>query len=109
MAATATYNCQSCGSPFTARTADRARGWARFCSKSCKATKQTQRFASGARPKNWKRHNGVSEMKHKKCDTCGEAAINGVYTGDPDHPIEWGCRLHHDTSHPFSSEALGQW
>lgn len=41
--ATATYACASCGQPFTARTADRKRGWARFCSKSCKATKQEQR------------------------------------------------------------------
>ena len=43
MASTATYKCQRCGDPFTARTADRARGWARFCSKSCKAIKQEQR------------------------------------------------------------------
>ncbi len=39
----ATYHCKTCGDPFTARTADRARGWAKFCSKSCKAIKQTQR------------------------------------------------------------------
>lgn len=43
MASTATYKCARCGAPFTARTADRARGWARFCSKSCKAIKQEQR------------------------------------------------------------------
>ena len=42
MAAVATYKCQSCKQDFTARTADRARGWARFCSKSCKATKQAK-------------------------------------------------------------------
>lgn len=39
----ATYRCIGCGDPFTARVADRARGWARFCSKSCKAIKQEQR------------------------------------------------------------------
>lgn len=39
----ATYYCLGCGDPFTARVADRARGWARFCSKSCKASKQEQR------------------------------------------------------------------
>lgn len=40
-----TYTCanRSCRAPFTARTADRARGWARFCSKSCKAADQTRR------------------------------------------------------------------
>ena len=43
MAATQTYKCAACGDPFTARVADRARGWARYCSKSCKAIKQEQR------------------------------------------------------------------
>jgi hypothetical protein len=32
--------CGRCGSPFMARVADRARGWGKFCSKSCKAIKQ---------------------------------------------------------------------
>lgn len=41
--AKATYKCACCGSPFEARTADRARGWAKFCSKRCKAIKQEQR------------------------------------------------------------------
>ena len=40
---TQTYKCACCGGNFTARTADRARGWARFCNKSCKAKKQEQR------------------------------------------------------------------
>lgn len=37
--------CQNkkCGAAFTARSADVARGWARFCSKSCKATVQEKR------------------------------------------------------------------
>lgn len=43
MASTARYKCLRCNDMFTARTADRARGWARFCSKSCKAVKQEQR------------------------------------------------------------------
>lgn len=33
-------NCEWCKKPFTARTADRKRGWGRFCSKRCKAMKQ---------------------------------------------------------------------
>ncbi|MBV7482490.1 hypothetical protein [Bordetella sp. BOR01] len=41
--ATATYKCACCGDPFLARTADRKRGWARFCSKSCKARSQEAR------------------------------------------------------------------
>ena len=38
----ALYTCR-CGKDFTARTADRNRGWARFCSKSCKAKEQESR------------------------------------------------------------------
>ena len=37
------YNCLTCGNSFLAREADRKRGWARFCSKSCKAIKQEQK------------------------------------------------------------------
>ena len=36
------YNCQTCGGAFRAREADRKRGWARFCSKRCKAIRQSQ-------------------------------------------------------------------
>lgn len=34
--------CLRCKKPFAARVADRKRGWGRFCSKSCKAIRQTQ-------------------------------------------------------------------
>jgi DNA replicative helicase MCM subunit Mcm2 (Cdc46/Mcm family) len=37
----AIYKCQRCNENFEAKIADRKRGWARFCSKSCKAIKQT--------------------------------------------------------------------
>ena len=40
---TKTYTCLHCGDPFTARVADRKRGWARYCSKSCKAKRQELR------------------------------------------------------------------
>jgi hypothetical protein len=45
MAATAQYTCanRGCGCAFTARIADRKRGWARYCSKSCKAVQQERR------------------------------------------------------------------
>jgi hypothetical protein len=35
-----TVKCESCNNDFEARVADRKRGWAKFCSKSCKAKKQ---------------------------------------------------------------------
>lgn len=34
--------CECCKRPFAAKSADVARGWARFCSKRCKAIRQTQ-------------------------------------------------------------------
>lgn len=109
--ATVTVNCKCCGEAFVARVADRNRGWAKFCSKSCKAIKQTQTGVKRTR------HDGVSPMKHKFCH-CGERAVNGVYAShlaDPDIEAEngiiWLCDRHMATesAHPFSSEALGQW
>ena len=35
--------CKCCGAKFMARKADVKRGWARFCSKSCKAKEQEKR------------------------------------------------------------------
>ncbi len=40
MAATQEYKCLWCKGPFTARVADRKRGWALYCCKSCKAMRQ---------------------------------------------------------------------
>lgn len=57
MISTAQYNCQRCQGLFTARTADRNRGWARFCSKSCKAIKQEQRTGQYAAYQNRKTTN----------------------------------------------------
>lgn len=41
-------NCQQCGALFKAKPADVRRGWARFCSKSCKAIKQERRTGQHA-------------------------------------------------------------
>ena len=38
-----TVKCKLCKNEFSARVADRKRGWARFCSKSCKAVKQERK------------------------------------------------------------------
>jgi hypothetical protein len=43
------YNCACCGRRFQARKVDRARGWAVYCSKSCKALAQVRRQAQAAR------------------------------------------------------------
>lgn len=42
MAKTVQVSC-GCGARFTARAADRARGWARSCSKSCAAKRRERR------------------------------------------------------------------
>jgi len=41
MAAMVEVECKRCKRLFVARVADRKRGWGKFCSKSCKAIKQT--------------------------------------------------------------------
>ena len=41
--ATVEVKCGRCKTLFTARVADRKRGWGKFCSKSCKAIKQENR------------------------------------------------------------------
>lgn len=47
MPATVVVKCKTCQTPFTARVADRRRGWGLYCSKRCKAIKQTQRTGRG--------------------------------------------------------------
>ena len=49
-ARTIEVQCEWCNDKFTARVADRKRGWARYCSKSCKAMMQTygRRHRKGA-------------------------------------------------------------
>lgn len=42
-------SCDCCKKQFEARPADRKRGWARFCSKSCKAKHQEKRTGQYAR------------------------------------------------------------
>ena len=58
---TATYKCKCCGDPFTARVADRKRGWAKFCSKSCKAKKQEARTGQHRAYQEW-REGDVNEL-----------------------------------------------
>ena len=36
------YTCRTCKSVFVARVADRIRGWAQYCSKSCKQVTQEE-------------------------------------------------------------------
>ena len=59
MAAMVQVTCGNtkCKKPFKARAADVARGWGKFCSKSCKATKQGRLPMSQETRKMWRDHN----------------------------------------------------
>jgi hypothetical protein len=59
MAAMVEVRCR-CGTVFSARVADRKRGWAKFCSKSCKAKEQERRTGQYG---NYL-HSGVSREKY---------------------------------------------
>jgi hypothetical protein len=42
MTGTIDKHCACCGKPMKVRLADHKRGWGKYCSKSCKAIRQTQ-------------------------------------------------------------------
>jgi hypothetical protein len=95
-AATVEVKCQRCKQPFVARVADRKRGWGKFCSKSCKAIKQTQRTG----------YAGPRAAASYRCSECGDEARKYIGAGQ----IEYLCDHHAaDWAHPFSSDGLGQW
>lgn len=54
--------CKKCGGSFMARTADVKRGWAKFCSKSCKSRnqeKRTHQFANREMRGNYEQRHGL--------------------------------------------------
>ena len=75
--------CQNkrCGRTFTARSADVARGWARFCSKSCKAEEQERHTHQNANH----HHRGMVAAFEREYG--GIACFNrrGEYVGFMDH------------------------
>ena len=98
--ATMQKKCKTCKTEFTVRVADHNRGWGKYCSKSCKAKKQASTQVRGL-----PRPNGYTPMRRKYCQTCGEPAVNGVYsTFGEDNGIEWCCERHMDDTHPFDME-----
>ena len=104
--ATVTKNCECCGRSMQVRSADLARGWGRFCSKTCKAREQEKRTGQYRALTSGPRHDGLTEMKHKVCAECGRPAINGVY--GLDGGVQWYCAHHmvEAQTHPFTEEAL---
>lgn len=81
MTSTETYNCKNCGRHFTARTADRARGWAKFCSKSCKAIKQTkEKIKKAQRQRPWQRFDRCESYDDKVDLLRNPRIIEPLYT-----------------------------
>lgn len=95
MAATAEYKCQCCKQPFIARTADRKRGWARFCSKTCKAVKQEARTGQYAAYRN---------REDLRSEDSGLSA-------DQRRAKKWDEEMNEDWGHPMAAgyEGHGQW
>lgn len=60
-------NCKNCKKEFNARQADLNRGWAKFCSKSCKAIQQVKKH-----PQHYKKTNMTieEEMYIASMDGC---------------------------------------
>jgi hypothetical protein len=56
-------SCDCCKIKFTARVADRKRGWARFCSKSCKALHQNKSKTKDIKLNNFNNKNEKDDKK----------------------------------------------
>lgn len=88
MAQTIEKNCKHCKSTISVRMSDHKRGWGNFCDKSCKAKYQEKRNGQYGAYMNGQ---GVSNLHPKRLKHYNK---QDYYLND---------------THPFSSEALGQW
>lgn len=71
------YKCKCCGHDFDAREADRKRGWALYCTKSCKAIVQTRKTGRG-KPTNayeWEEDDEEDLIEDQSWDAHKEAFI----------------------------------
>lgn len=106
MPSTAVYSCR-CGNNFEARTADRKRGWARFCSKSCKAIEQSskqQKFPfykqNGSKVEPAKISNTTKRMRSELEQCTGFMFLKRAAVGY----VCWMCgkdTLHHSSDGPL--------
>jgi len=76
MTAMTKVTCKCCKNVFAARTADVARGWGKFCSKSCKAKVQEKRNGQHAAYLNGR---GVSNLHPERLDD--QQACSGIFDG----------------------------
>ncbi len=84
MAGTVQVKC-ACGTMFTARVADRKRGWAKSCSKSCAAIKREKKTGTYAAYQQ-RQARRYSEEWHDEAMTAMEEGWDGhkVWTGTGD-------------------------
>ena len=101
MPATIDKKCKHCKSDITVRLADHNRGWGNFCNKKCKASYQEKRNGQYAAYMNGR---GVSNLHPERLK---DYDSDGYWDDSDPFNVEW--REDNDDSHPFSSEALGQW
>lgn len=86
---TQTVKCKCCKLPFIARVADIKRGWGKFCSKSCKAIRQTQRTGY-AGPNGDQSGNGFANKDRDGCFQMSAADLAGGGYGDADWNTPFG-------------------
>jgi hypothetical protein len=84
--------CKCCKKEFQARSADIKRGWGLYCSKSCKAKIQEKKNGQHAAYLGGRGVSNLHPERLKHYDRTGHLDDDDDY----------------DT-HPFSSDALGQW
>lgn len=95
-------NCKCCKKVITVRIADHKRGWGNFCSKSCKAKVQEKK---NGQHRAYLSGRGVSNLHPERLKYYSKED----YYLDNSDPFNMEWREIVDDTHPFSSEALGQW
>lgn len=119
--------CANCNNTFEARTADVNRGWGKFCSKSCKASKQTKltgitgpHYKAAGRTVEQMQNGNYAKSKFKDKKRWFRSSIafepwdEEVENGDAKYSHKHGCWLVRDNgddpfidAHPFDSDAAG--
>lgn len=97
MPATIDKKCKHCKSDITVRLADHNRGWGNFCNKSCKAKFQEK---SNGQYSAYMNGRGVSNLHPERLKDYSRSKDWDEYDDYDDSE---------DDTHPFSSDALGQW
>lgn len=93
--------CATCKEWMEVREADRKRGWGKFCSKSCKAIKQTRRRHSGGII-NEKAYLQAKADRNPDALTSRELEILGASQWEINEKFFDECM---EDAHPFGSEA----